>query len=55
MDKPGHPGLEYIDWQNAIERKGLMQNYEVSASGGTDAVKYFLSGNYANQDAFVRA
>ncbi|MDP4261241.1 MAG: TonB-dependent receptor [Bacteroidota bacterium] len=50
---PGHPGLEYLDWQDIIERKGLMQNYEISASGGTDAVKYFLSGNYANQDGFV--
>jgi TonB-dependent starch-binding outer membrane protein SusC len=50
---PGHPGLEYIDWQDIIERKGQMQNYEISASGGTDAVKYFLSGNYGNQDGFV--
>ncbi len=50
---PGHPGLSYIDWQDAIERKGAIQNYQVSASGGTDVVKYFLSGNYANQDGFV--
>jgi len=50
---PGHPGLAYIDWQDAIERKGQVQNYEVSASGGSDAVKYFLSGNYANQDGFI--
>ncbi len=50
---PGHPGLEFINWQDAIERKGQMQNYELSASGGTDAVKYFISGNYANQDGFV--
>jgi TonB-linked SusC/RagA family outer membrane protein len=50
---PGHPGLEFEDWQNVIERKGSMQNEEVSASGGTDAVKYFISGNYANQDGFI--
>ncbi|MES2332167.1 MAG: TonB-dependent receptor [Bacteroidota bacterium] len=50
---PGHPGLAYIDWQDAIERKGQMQNYEISASGGTDAVRYFVSGNYANQEGFV--
>jgi len=50
---PGHPGLAFIDWQDAIERKGQMQNYEISASGGTDAVKYFVSGNYANQESFV--
>ena len=50
---PGHPGLEFVDWQKAIERNGLMQNGELSASGGTDAVKYFVSGNYAKQDGFV--
>ncbi len=50
---PGHPGLRFIDWQDVIERKGAMQNYEVSVSGGTDVVKYFLSGNYANQDGFI--
>ncbi len=51
---PGHPGLAYIDWQDAIERKGQMQNYQLSVSGGTDAVKYFMSGNYANQESFVK-
>ncbi|MEO7531580.1 MAG: TonB-dependent receptor [Sediminibacterium sp.] len=51
---PGHPGLAFIDWQDAIERKGQMQNYEISASGGTDIVKYFVSGNYANQEGFVQ-
>ncbi|HEY4149056.1 MAG TPA: TonB-dependent receptor [Chitinophagaceae bacterium] len=50
---PGHPGLEFEDWQDAIERKGIMQNNEVSASGGTDAVRYFISGNYTNQDGFI--
>jgi TonB-dependent starch-binding outer membrane protein SusC len=50
---PGHPGLEFLDWQDIVERKGQMQNYEVSVSGGTDAVKYFMSGNYANQEGFV--
>jgi TonB-linked SusC/RagA family outer membrane protein len=50
---PGHPGLRYIDWQDVIERKGQIQNYEISASGGTDVVRYFMSANYANQDGFV--
>ncbi len=50
---PGHPGLAFIDWQDAIERKGRLQNYEVSVSGGNDAVKYFMSGNFADQQGFV--
>ena len=50
---PGHPGLRFIDWQDEIERKGQIQNYEISASGGNDMVKYFLSGNYGYQQGFV--
>jgi TonB-linked SusC/RagA family outer membrane protein len=46
----GHPGLDYIDWQDEVYRKAWYQNYEASASGGTDIVKYFISGNYLNQD-----
>ena len=46
----GHPGLEYIDWQDAVYRKAWYQNYEAAASGGSDNVKYFISGNYLNQD-----
>lgn len=51
--QPGYPGLRFIDWQDAIERKGQVQNYQISASGGTDAVKYYLSGNYSNIDGFI--
>ncbi|QTE38178.1 TonB-dependent receptor [Mucilaginibacter gossypii] len=51
---PGHPGLQYIDWQKAIEQKGAMQNQALSASGGNEFVNYFISGNYANQDGFVK-
>lgn len=51
---PGHPGLEYVDWQNVIERTGGTQNHEISASGGNDNVRYFISGNYTNQDGFIK-
>jgi TonB-linked SusC/RagA family outer membrane protein len=50
---PGHPGLRFIDWQDEIERKGQMQNYQIAVSGGNDAIKYFASGNYANQESFI--
>ncbi len=50
---PGHPGLRFIDWQDELERKGQIQNYEISASGGNDVVKYYLSGNYGYQEGFV--
>ena len=47
---PGHPGLEYVNWQDSAFRAAPFQNYEVSASGGTETVRYFVSGGYLNQD-----
>ena len=48
--EPGHPGLEYVNWQDSAFRAAPFQNYEVNASGGTDNIRYFVSGNYLNQD-----
>jgi len=45
----GHPGIEYVNWQDSTFRTAPFQNYEVSASGGTENVRYFVSGNYLNQ------
>ncbi len=50
---PGHPGLNYIDWQNEAFRKGLVQNYQVSANGGNDVVKYYVSVNTVGQEGMV--
>lgn len=46
---PGHPGLEYVNWQDSAFRTAPFQNYEVSASGGSETVRYFVSGSYLNQ------
>lgn len=51
--QPGHPGLRFIDWQDAIERKGQIQSHQISASGGNEFVRYFLSGNFTDQQGFV--
>ncbi|MEQ8474037.1 MAG: TonB-dependent receptor [Marinoscillum sp.] len=50
---PGHPGLVFIDWQDEMFRKGIVQNYQLSANGGTDAVKYFVSGDYLDQEGIA--
>ncbi|ARK09151.1 TonB-dependent receptor [Fibrella sp. ES10-3-2-2] len=50
---PGHPGLNYIDWQEQAFRRGGVQNHQLSASGGNDRVNYFVSGNYVNQQGMV--
>ncbi|MBE7170159.1 MAG: TonB-dependent receptor [Williamsia sp.] len=50
---PGHPGLYYIDWQDAALKKGQLQNYQLSAGGGNEWVKYYLSGNYSQQQGLL--
>jgi TonB-linked SusC/RagA family outer membrane protein len=49
----GHPGLQYIDWQDELFRTGASQNYQVSAAGSTPNVNYFVSGNYNRQQGFT--
>jgi TonB-linked SusC/RagA family outer membrane protein len=51
--QPGHPGLVYIDWQDEAFRKGLVQNHQLSASGGNEFVKYYVSGNYTKQEGML--
>lgn len=41
------------DWQDAVLRTGLSQNHELSISGGDDKTRYFISGNYVNEDGIV--
>lgn len=50
---PGHPGLYYIDWQDAALKRGHVQNYQLSAGGGNEWVKYYLSGNYSRQQGIL--
>jgi TonB-linked SusC/RagA family outer membrane protein len=50
---PAHPGLRFINWQDEVFRKGLMQNHQVSASGGNEFVRYYVSGNMARQEGMV--
>jgi TonB-dependent starch-binding outer membrane protein SusC len=53
-EQPGHPGLVFIDWQDEMFRQGLVQNYNLSANGGTNFVKYFVSGDYLDQKGTYR-
>ncbi|KAA9349588.1 SusC/RagA family TonB-linked outer membrane protein [Larkinella humicola] len=49
------PGLTTTDWQDAIFRNAAIQNHTLSASGGTDKVQYYISGNYFDQQGIVIA
>ncbi|TDN37332.1 TonB-dependent receptor [Hymenobacter sp. UV11] len=48
----GQPGFNYQDF---VTQKGLIQNYSVSASGGTEQNRYLVSGSYFQQDGIIQA
>jgi TonB-dependent starch-binding outer membrane protein SusC len=50
---PSDSTLRFIDWQDEIFRKGLTQNHQVSASGGSEVVRYYVSGNFTRQEGMV--
>lgn len=52
-DIPGHPGLDYIDWQDKVFRTGEFSNYQLTASGATDAVNYYVSANYQKNTGYI--
>lgn len=53
-DEAGHPGLDFIDWQDAVFRTGSFQNYQLSASGGNDKARYYVSGTHQNNSGYVQ-
>jgi len=42
------------DWQDEIFRRGAIQNYHLSVSGGTDKMKYYVSGVYYDQVGVIK-
>ena len=41
------------DWQDAIYRTAIMQQYNLSVSGGNENTRYSFSGQYNDQDGIV--
>lgn len=39
------------DWQKELLRNAQMKNYEISSSGGTDRIKYYVSANYMDEQS----
>ncbi len=46
----GHPGIDYVDWQDEFFRTGMVQSYQIAANGGNDVAKYYVSGDYLDQE-----
>jgi TonB-linked SusC/RagA family outer membrane protein len=47
-------GATGTDYQKLVLQKGLITNYSLSASGGTEQNRYLISGNYFQQDGIVQ-
>lgn len=43
-----------IDWLDQVTRQGIMQDHNVSVSGGTKDARYYVSGEYLRQQGAVR-
>lgn len=41
------------DWQEEIFKTGNVQNYQLGLSGGSENVRYYLSGTYFAQDGII--
>lgn len=46
-------GSAETDWQDLIYRTGNISNHQLSFSGGSDKINYYVSGNYFNQEGVV--
>uniref|UniRef100_UPI00301C71A7 SusC/RagA family TonB-linked outer membrane protein n=1 Tax=Pontibacter sp. 13R65 TaxID=3127458 RepID=UPI00301C71A7 len=49
----GRPGLTNTDWQEEVFRQASTQNHTLSMAGGSDNIRYYVSGNYLDQQGVV--
>jgi len=47
---PGITDAVNTNWLDAIFRRGIMQQYQLSASGGDENTTYYLSGGYRDEE-----
>lgn len=45
---------EGTNWQKELTRPGITHNYQLSASGGNDIIRYLVSGNYLKDEGILR-
>ena len=54
MMKDANGNYVDTDWKDAAFQNGLSQSHSVAVSGGSDKVRYYLSGNYTTQEGIVK-
>ena len=49
----GEPGLTDTDWQDAIFRTASTTSHNISISGKSEHINYFISGNYYYKEGII--
>lgn len=44
----------YTNWSDEVFKTGFNQSYQLSANGGTDKMRYFISGGYLTEQGMVQ-
>lgn len=52
-ERYSNPDVINTDWQKAMFRPAIYQDYRLNLSGGTDKSKYSIMGSYLNQQGIV--
>lgn len=47
-------GLTYFDWQDELFRAAKIQEHKLTASGGSENIKYYISGTFLDQEGIVQ-
>lgn len=50
---PNSESLSLLDWQDEFFRNAIVQDYNLSVSGGTENTSYLFSGGYMNQEGIA--
>jgi TonB-linked SusC/RagA family outer membrane protein len=50
---PGVTDAVNTNWQDAVLRRAIMEQYQASASGGDDRTTYYISGHYRNEEGIL--
>jgi len=48
LDDVAEGNVPHYDWQDALMQTGTTQRYDLSASGGNEQTRFFISGGYNN-------
>jgi TonB-linked SusC/RagA family outer membrane protein len=43
-----------VNWLDEISQRGTIQNHEINISGGTESVRYYVSGGYQKQKGVLK-